>query len=72
MKEEKSKMSLKSRGFGGDLSSKSVVSRNWALLLYLACFCAGMLFTNRIWMMPEANGIGRATENKDERITLDS
>lgn len=48
MAEEKRKgtMSWKSRGL--ESSSKSVVSRKLTLLLCIGCFCAGMLFTDRL------------------------
>ncbi|TQD93337.1 hypothetical protein C1H46_021006 [Malus baccata] len=47
-------MSVKSRGWGGEVIVRNVISRNWALLLCFCSFCAGVLFTNRLWMMPES------------------
>ncbi|KAJ4830187.1 Beta-1,3-galactosyltransferase 2 [Turnera subulata] len=44
-------MSTKSRG-GGDNFLRSVISRNLALLLCFISFCAGMFFTNRMWIVP--------------------
>ncbi|KAL5578835.1 hypothetical protein UlMin_011277 [Ulmus minor] len=62
-------MSAKSRGTGaGDFASRSVLPRRWALLLCFGSFCAGMYFTNRMWTMPEAKGIIRASEIGDKQI----
>ncbi|XP_072995597.1 probable beta-1,3-galactosyltransferase 2 [Typha latifolia] len=41
-------MGWRSRGGG-----ESVVSRRWTFLLCLGSFCVGLLFTNRMWTMPE-------------------
>ncbi|KAL6332167.1 hypothetical protein AAG906_001881 [Vitis piasezkii] len=64
-------MYLKNRG-GTEYPSKSVVSRNLALLLCLTSFCAGMFFTNRMWAAFEAKDTERMTGIKDERIKLAS
>ncbi|PSR95598.1 Beta-1,3-galactosyltransferase [Actinidia chinensis var. chinensis] len=61
-------MSWKSRG--AESNSKSVVSRKLSLLLCIGCFCAGMLFTDRMWTVPEAKGISRRMGNQDERLNL--
>ncbi|KAF9669528.1 hypothetical protein SADUNF_Sadunf14G0116900 [Salix dunnii] len=61
-------MSLKSRG--DQQSSKNVVSQNWTLFFCLACFCAGMLFTNRMWTVPETKGITHTTTMEAERLKL--
>ncbi|KAJ8643873.1 hypothetical protein MRB53_005621 [Persea americana] len=61
-------MSLKSRGSEG--SSRSVVSRKWTLLLCLGSFCAGLLFTNRMWTVPEAKEITRTHGTEDEKLKL--
>ncbi|KAA8526984.1 hypothetical protein F0562_008787 [Nyssa sinensis] len=61
-------MSWKSRGV--DSTSKSVVSRKLTLFLCIGCFCAGMLFTDKMWTMPEAGGISRTTGMEDERLKL--
>ncbi|KAI8000973.1 putative beta-1,3-galactosyltransferase 2 [Camellia lanceoleosa] len=63
-------MSMKSRGIAGDSQSRALVSRNWVLLLCLASFCAGMFFTNRIWLVPETMAIARTTAVKAERRHL--
>ncbi|KAF2284948.1 hypothetical protein GH714_032960 [Hevea brasiliensis] len=61
-------MSLKSRGEQN--SSKSVISQKWTLFLCLFCFCAGMLFTNRMWTVPESKGITRTTAMEAEKLKL--
>lgn len=60
-------MSWKSRG---EPSSRSVISKKWTLLLCLGCFCAGMLFTNRMWTVPENKGITRRTAMEEEQLKL--
>ncbi|XVE87775.1 hypothetical protein DITRI_Ditri19aG0015100 [Diplodiscus trichospermus] len=57
-------MSLKSR----ELAPKHVLSRNSALLLCFASFCAGMFFTNRMWMVPDAKGIPSTTKIGGEQL----
>ncbi|XP_012447226.1 probable beta-1,3-galactosyltransferase 1 isoform X2 [Gossypium raimondii] len=47
-------MFVKSRG---EHASKHVLPKNLALLLCFASFCAGMFFSNRTWMVPDAKGI---------------
>ncbi|KAL4201415.1 hypothetical protein AMTRI_Chr02g215950 [Amborella trichopoda] len=61
-------MSWKSRG--GDVSHRSSVSRRWTFFLCLASFCAGLLFTNRMWSMPEAKDVSRSHENEQEKLNL--
>ncbi|MBA0691429.1 hypothetical protein Goari_009057 [Gossypium aridum] len=41
----------------GEHASKHVLPKNLALLLCFASFCAGMFFSNRTWMVPDAKGI---------------
>jgi hypothetical protein len=48
-------------GGGGDTTSKSAVSPKLALFLCFACFFSGMLFTDRLWTVPDAKGISRLT-----------
>lgn len=55
---------------GGEQVSRSVVSQKWALFLCLGSFCAGMFFTNRSWIMPEAKGVTRTTSFDAERLKL--
>ncbi|XP_019196941.1 PREDICTED: probable beta-1,3-galactosyltransferase 2 isoform X1 [Ipomoea nil] len=61
-------MGWKSRGF--DSTPKSVVSRKLTILLCVGCFCVGMLFTDRMWTVPEAKGISRPTQMEDDKIKL--
>lgn len=61
-------MTWKSRGF--EQPSKSVVSRNWTLLLCIGCFCAGMLFTNKMWTVPEAKSMPRTNVIEEEKLNL--
>ncbi|KAL5208536.1 hypothetical protein ABZP36_032971 [Zizania latifolia] len=49
-------------GGGGD----GGVSRRWAVLLCLGSFCLGLLFTNRMWTLPDANEIARPNGNGEE------
>uniref|UniRef100_J3L9U8 Hexosyltransferase n=1 Tax=Oryza brachyantha TaxID=4533 RepID=J3L9U8_ORYBR len=49
----------KGGGGGGD----GGVSRRWAVLLCLGSFCLGLLFTNRMWTLPEANEIAPPNGN---------
>uniref|UniRef100_A0A0A0LRK3 Hexosyltransferase n=2 Tax=Cucumis sativus TaxID=3659 RepID=A0A0A0LRK3_CUCSA len=52
-------MSTKNKvgGFGLDFASRYVLFRKWAFFLCFVCFCAGMLFTNRMWIVPMGNGV---------------
>ncbi|THG00324.1 hypothetical protein TEA_030048 [Camellia sinensis var. sinensis] len=61
-------MSWKSRGAESTL--KSVVSKKLTLLLCIGCFCAGMLFTDRMWAVPEAKDISRRMGIEDESLKL--
>ncbi|PIA57832.1 hypothetical protein AQUCO_00500031v1 [Aquilegia coerulea] len=70
-------MSFKSRGGGGggfvvELPSRSFVSKKWTLLLCIGCFCAGMLFTSRLWTEPETRDLTRTTRTEDGlKLVLD-
>nr|CAD1840977.1 unnamed protein product [Ananas comosus var. bracteatus] len=46
------------------------VSRKWALLLCLGSFCLGLLFTNRMWTIPEPKDIIRRTGTEGEKMNL--
>ncbi|CAI9090260.1 OLC1v1024997C5 [Oldenlandia corymbosa var. corymbosa] len=68
-------MSFKSRGGGGggggeQPSRSSVISQKWALFLCIGSFCVGMLFTNRMWVLPESKGISRSTVGEGESLKL--
>ncbi|XP_010438680.1 PREDICTED: probable beta-1,3-galactosyltransferase 4 isoform X2 [Camelina sativa] len=68
-------MSLKHHRGGGGLelsASKSFVSKKWTLFLCIGFFCAGILFSDRMWPEPEANLVSRDTVASDERMRLES
>ncbi|KAB2090375.1 hypothetical protein ES319_A03G119600v1, partial [Gossypium barbadense] len=48
------------------------VSKEWTFLLGLGCFCAGMLFTDRMGTDPEPKGIKRTTAVEAEKLKLNS
>ncbi|CAK9160556.1 unnamed protein product [Ilex paraguariensis] len=60
-------MSVKSRG---EPAARSVIPKKWSLLLCLGSFCVGMLFTNRMWMVPESKGMTRTTAVEADRLKL--
>ncbi|EXB50426.1 putative beta-1,3-galactosyltransferase 2 [Morus notabilis] len=66
-------MSVKSKG-AGDIARtrRNVLSRNWTLFLCFVCFYAGVFFTNRMWMVPEARNIPRTSETVNKRLKLKS
>ncbi|CAN6900936.1 unnamed protein product [Brassica oleracea] len=62
-------MSMKHHHRGLELSaSKSFVSKKWTFFLCIGFFCAGTLFSDRMWPEPEANVVSR--EASDERLHL--
>jgi hypothetical protein len=66
-------MSLKHHHRGLELSaSKSFVSKKWTLFLCIGFFCAGILFSDRMWPEPESNVVSRDTVASDERLRLES
>ncbi|KAK4603608.1 hypothetical protein RGQ29_012211 [Quercus rubra] len=62
-------MSMKSRGMGIGVYAKSI---NLVLLVCLGCFCAGLVFINRMWTVPEANDFAITSKLEDARINLKS
>ncbi|KAM3320816.1 putative beta-1,3-galactosyltransferase 2 [Capsicum chacoense] len=64
-------MYFKNRG-ATERPSKSVVSQKWSLFLCLVgSFCAGMIFTNRMWTISETEGgITRPTTVEAEKLKL--
>ncbi|XP_004251520.1 probable beta-1,3-galactosyltransferase 2 isoform X1 [Solanum lycopersicum] len=63
-------MYFKNRG-ATERPSRSVVSKKWSLFLCLGSFCAGMFFTNRMWIVSETKeGITRTTTVEAERLKL--
>ncbi|KAL7186561.1 hypothetical protein ACSBR2_028319 [Camellia fascicularis] len=59
-------MSWKSKG--AESNSKSVLSRKLTLLLCIGCFCVGMLFSDRMWAVPEVKGMPRRTGIEDKML----
>ncbi|CAN6879919.1 unnamed protein product [Brassica oleracea var. botrytis] len=57
------------RGVELSAASKSFVSKKWAFLLCIGFFCAGTLFSDRMWPEPEANVASREAAS-DERLLL--
>ncbi|XP_023512498.1 probable beta-1,3-galactosyltransferase 2 isoform X2 [Cucurbita pepo subsp. pepo] len=51
-------------------SSRTLVSRKWTLFLCLASFCSGMLFTNRMWTIPEPKDMPRSTSIEAKELKL--
>ncbi|KAH0935632.1 hypothetical protein HID58_012749, partial [Brassica napus] len=67
------KMSLKHhhhRGVELSSASKSFVSKKWTFLLCIGFFCAGTLFSDRMWPEPEANVASSREAASDERLLL--
>ncbi|KAK8953862.1 putative beta-1,3-galactosyltransferase 2 [Platanthera zijinensis] len=69
-------MSLKSRGGigggigAGEASARRMVSKKWTCLFCLGSFCAGLLFTNRMWTIPEPKDIIRRTGTEENKMNL--
>ncbi|WZY92863.1 hypothetical protein YC2023_065192 [Brassica napus] len=57
------------RGVELSAVSKSFVSKKWTFLLCISFFCAGTLFSDRMWPEPEANVASREAAS-DERLLL--
>ncbi|KAF2552355.1 hypothetical protein F2Q68_00037473 [Brassica cretica] len=57
------------RGLELSAASKSFVSKKWAFLLCIGFFCAGTLFSDRMWPEPESNVASREAAS-DERLLL--
>uniref|UniRef100_A0A0C9RQV4 Hexosyltransferase n=1 Tax=Wollemia nobilis TaxID=56998 RepID=A0A0C9RQV4_9CONI len=47
--------------------SASVVSVKWIAILCISSFCAGMLFTNRVWITPDSNGDIIVTKRRQDQ-----
>ncbi|KAG9153801.1 hypothetical protein Leryth_005919 [Lithospermum erythrorhizon] len=62
-------MSWKSKG-GFESSSKSSMSRKLTIFLCIGSFCVGMLFTDRVWVLPEAKNVSRPFSIEDEKLKL--
>ncbi|CAN6200766.1 unnamed protein product [Urochloa humidicola] len=53
------------RGGGAD-----GVARRWVLLLCVGSFCLGLLFTNRMWTLPEASEVAIPNERRGKESEL--
>ncbi|PWA51668.1 galactosyltransferase family protein [Artemisia annua] len=62
-------MAWKNRS-GAEMNSRNLVSRKLTIFLCISCFCAGMLFTNRMWIEPEAKDLSRPTGTEAEKLKL--
>ncbi|KAJ1294716.1 hypothetical protein BS78_01G167100 [Paspalum vaginatum] len=65
--------SNKSRVGGGEeavLRVRGSISKRWTFLLCLASFCVGLLFTNRMWTMPEPKEVIRRSTLEVEKMNL--
>ncbi|KAL4562505.1 hypothetical protein LXL04_034711 [Taraxacum kok-saghyz] len=52
-------MSSNHKSFVGEKPSRNLSNKTWAVFLWIFSFCAGMLFTNRMWIDPEGSEIVR-------------
>ncbi|EER91307.1 probable beta-1,3-galactosyltransferase 2 [Sorghum bicolor] len=57
-------------GGGDELVLRGSISKKWTLLLCLGSFCIGLLFTNRMWTMPEPKEIIRRSTLEVEKMSL--
>ncbi|GJN24170.1 hypothetical protein PR202_gb11906 [Eleusine coracana subsp. coracana] len=58
-------------GVGGEeLVLRGTISKKWTFLLCLGSFCIGLLFTNRMWTMPEPKEIIRRSTIEVEKMNL--
>ncbi|KAL1372687.1 hypothetical protein AAHE18_01G221800 [Arachis hypogaea] len=59
-------MSMKSKGGAVEVNARGVLHRKWALFLCVGSFCAGMFFSNRMWLTPEFKEISRTSSEFDQ------
>ncbi|MED6144120.1 hypothetical protein PIB30_117807 [Stylosanthes scabra] len=64
-------MSMKSKGGAVEVSTRGIIHRKWALFLCVGSFCAGMFFSNRMWLTPEYKEISR-TSSEIDHLKLNS
>jgi hypothetical protein len=57
-------------GGGDELVLRGTISKKWTLLLCLASFCIGLIFTNRMWTMPEPKEIIRRSALEVNKMNL--
>ncbi|KAK4744466.1 hypothetical protein SAY87_010778 [Trapa incisa] len=51
--------------------SRGAVSRKWAILLCIGCFCAGMLFSGRMWTLPEVKEeVPQSRTTADQKLEI--
>ncbi|KAJ0759413.1 putative galactosylxylosylprotein 3-beta-galactosyltransferase [Helianthus anomalus] len=55
---------------GDQKASRNVISQKWTLLLCISSFCAGLLFTNRMWPVSDSKLITRPTSLESEGLKL--
>ncbi|OIT22116.1 PREDICTED: probable beta-1,3-galactosyltransferase 2 [Nicotiana attenuata] len=53
---------------GAESVVKGVFSPKLTILLCIGCFCVGMLFTDRMWTVPEAKGISRTRQIDEQKL----
>ncbi|KAF7109635.1 hypothetical protein CFC21_109858 [Triticum aestivum] len=57
-------------GAGDELLFRGTISRKWTSLLCLSSFCVGLIFTNRMWTVPESKEIIRRSALELDRMNL--
>ncbi|KAG0469813.1 hypothetical protein HPP92_016513 [Vanilla planifolia] len=64
-------MNCKGKGGGfGQLQGRSVVPSKWTLMLCILSFCTGLLFTNRMWTLPNTHNTIIPIRNLGDRSDL--
>uniref|UniRef100_A0A0D6QWW4 Hexosyltransferase n=1 Tax=Araucaria cunninghamii TaxID=56994 RepID=A0A0D6QWW4_ARACU len=54
---------------GGEMTSKQV-SRRWTVFLCVMSFCVGLLFTNRMWNIPESKAVTELNVDQTGQLKL--
>lgn len=58
-------------GVGGDeLLFRGTISRKWTFILCIGSFCIGLIFTNRMWTLPEPKEIIRRSALQVDKMNL--
>lgn len=57
-------------GGGDELVLRGSISKKWTFLLCFGSFCIGLLFTNRMWTVPEPKEIIRRSALEVEKMSL--
>ncbi|AQK64431.1 putative beta-13-galactosyltransferase 4 [Zea mays] len=57
-------------GGGDELVLRGSISKKWTFLLCFGSFCIGLLFTNRMWTVPEPKEIIRRSTLEVEKMSL--